>query len=229
MVTGVLTNPLQTSLLDQRGAVGFDRAFAGAVRRRLAGGAWLEVVPGWVDGADDLFAAVLAAGEWSQYSMRMYDAIVDSPRLTTSWHVGELPDDLTVLRAMGAALSARYRTALPRVSANLYRDGRDSVAWHGDKVARDLPEAVIAVLTLGHTRPFRLRPRGGGPSLKLEPARGDLIVMGGSCQRTWQHAVPKVAEAGPRISIMWREAYTDADRARAAAARRARRDDPRTA
>jgi len=33
---------------------------------------------------------------------------------------------------------------------------------------------------------------------------GDLLVMGGSCQRTWQHSVPKVRQAAPRIAIMFR-------------------------
>ena len=156
----------------------------------------------------------------------MYDEVVVQPRLQTTWTMGELPRELDLLRAMGAALSARYRTALPRVSANLYRDGRDSVAWHGDRVARDLPDAVVACVSLGHRRPFRLRPRGGGASLVLEPGRGDLVVMGGTCQRTWQHAVPKVRDAGPRICVMFREAYTDADLRRAEANRRARRARP---
>lgn len=229
MHTPLLTTPLQPTLLgaDQQPAI--DRDFATASVRELGDDAWIEVVPGWVSGSDTLFDAVLAVGEWGSHEMMMYDDIVVQPRLQTTWHVGELPADLDVLRGMGAALSARYRTALPRVSANLYRDGNDSVAWHGDRVARDLPDAVVACVSLGHRRPFRLRPRGGGPSLVIEPGRGDLIVMGGSCQRTWQHCVPKVADAGPRICVMFREAYTDADRRRAEANRRARRPDPRTA
>lgn len=229
MSTPLLTTPLQPTLLGADQAPGIDRDFATASMRQLGEDAWVEVVPGWVTGSDRLFDAVLDAGQWASHEMVMYDDIVVQPRLQTTWHMGELPADLDVLRAMGAALSARYRTALPRVTANLYRDGNDSVAWHGDRVARDLPDAIVACVSLGHRRPFRLRPRGGGPSLVIEPGRGDLVVMGGSCQRTWQHCVPKVADAGPRICVMFREAYTDADRRRAQANRRARRSDPRTA
>ncbi len=229
MATSLLTNPLQPTLLDGLDAPGIDRDFATASRRDLGGDAWVEVVPGWVAGADRLFDMVFDAGDWGSREMVMYDDIVVQPRLQTSWPMGELPRELDLLRGMGAALSARYRTALTRVSANLYRDGRDSVAWHGDRVARDLPDAVVACVSLGHRRPFRLRPRGGGASIVLEPGRGDLVVMGGTCQRTWQHCVPKVRDAGPRICVMFREAYTDADLRRAEASRRARRSDPRTA
>ncbi len=224
-----LTIPRQPSLLDSARPVAIDRDFGTAHHRDLGNGAWIEVVPEWVTGADDLFDQVLALADWSEHEMLMYDEVVAQPRLQTTWHLGDLPRDLDVLRAMSAALADRSRTALPRVTANLYRDGSDSVAWHGDRVARDLPESVVAVVSLGHRRPFRLRPRSGGASIALTPGRGDLVVMGGSCQRTWQHAVPKVSQAGPRISVMFREAWTDADRRRAEAGRRARRDDARTA
>jgi len=224
-----LTAPLQPSLLDDGRQVGFDRSFAARHRHDLGDDAWVDVVPAWVDASDTLFHAVLDGGDWGQSTMTMYDEVVTQPRLSTAWKVGDLPPDLTTLRAIGAALSDRYRVALTRISANLYRDGRDSVAWHGDRVARDLPTSTIAVVSLGHRRAFRLRPRGGGASLAFEVGRGDLVVMGGSCQRTWQHSVPKVRSAGPRICVMFREAYAQDDLDRAAAARRARRDDLRTA
>ena len=229
MTPSVLTTPLQPTLLGAQEPPRVDRGFASAARRDLGDGAWVDVVPGWVTGADALFDRLLAEGRWTTHEMLMYDEVVVQPRLQTTWPMGELPRELDLLRAMGAALSARYRTALTRVTANLYRDGQDSVAWHGDRVARDLPDAVVACVSLGHRRPFRLRPRGGGASVRLEPGRGDLVVMGGSCQRTWQHGVPKVRDAGPRICVMFREAYSDADLRRAEAARRARRSDPRTA
>src|ERR687891_1000781 len=83
----------------------------------------------------------------------------------------------------------------------------DSVAWHGDRVARHRAETVVAILSLGSPRRFLLRPKGGGRSLRFEPAGGDLLVLGGTCQRTWEHTVPKRAQAGPRISVMFREEY----------------------
>ena len=109
---------------------------------------------------------------------------------------------------MARELSRRYGVAFTQVGVNLYRDGTDSVAWHGDRVARELPEAVVALVSLGAVRPFRLRPAGGGESVSLLPGPGDLLVMGGSCQRTWQHAVPKCRHVrGPRISVQFRHAY----------------------
>jgi alkylated DNA repair dioxygenase AlkB len=108
---------------------------------------------------------------------------------------------------MRVALSERYEVEFTSVRANLYRDGRDSVAWHGDRVARDLPNAFVAIVSLGGRRRFLLRPKGGGRSVRFDPGPGDLLVMGGSCQRDWQHTVPKVAAAQPRISLTFRHAY----------------------
>lgn len=199
----------QPSLLDtgDEGAVTFDPAVEGVSRRPLAGGAWVDHRPGWVRGADTLFDQLLRTVAWGEHTRWMYDRRVTEPRLTARYHLGE--DDLPVpiLADLAAALSARYGVTFTQVGANLYRDGTDSVAWHGDRVARELPEATVALVSLGEPRPFRLRPRGGGPSLTYVPGRGDLLVMGGSCQRTWDHAVPKVRRAGPRMSVQFRHAY----------------------
>jgi alkylated DNA repair dioxygenase AlkB len=174
-----------------------------ARRRMLTGGAWVDSVPGFVEGADALFDEVLAAAPWAVHDRPMYDRIVREPRLTTKrW---ESPP--AFVAAIGEQLSAHYGLDLGVVSANLYRDGSDSVAWHGDRVGRVRVETVVAILSLGSARRFLLRPKGGGPSVRYVPMAGDLVVMGGTCQRTWEHTIPKCAVAGPRISIMWREAY----------------------
>ena len=88
----------------------------------------------------------------------------------------------------------------------LYRDGRDSVAWHGDTIGRGRSEdTMVAIVSLGSAREFLLRPRGGGTTIRHRLGHGDLIVMGGSCQRTWEHAVPKTTRpVGPRISVQFR-------------------------
>lgn len=200
----------QPPLFGGDGEPDIDERFAGLRRHELADGAWLEVLPGWLSGADRLFTALLAAAPWRGDDIRMYDRILPQPRLTCRWHRGrdELPDP--VLARMAGALSARYRVEFGQVGANLYRDGVDSVAWHGDRVARELESAVVALVSLGAARPFRLRPKGGGRSIGLLPGPGDLLVMGGSCQRTWQHSVPKVRGVGPRISVQFRHAYPDA-------------------
>jgi alkylated DNA repair dioxygenase AlkB len=181
----------------------FDAGFARAERRDLGSGAWLEEVPGWARGSDALFEALLGGAPWASHERRMYDRMVVEPRLTTrQWDATTPP-----LPAMARALSERFGVDLSVISANLYRDGHDSVAWHGDRVARTRAETVVAILSLGSPRRFLLRPKGGGRSLRLEPAPGDLLVLGGTCQRTWEHSVPKRARAGPRISVMFREEY----------------------
>jgi alkylated DNA repair dioxygenase AlkB len=194
----------QPSLLGG-GAVEIDPGLHGLRRRALAGGAWVDVAPGWCEGADGLFARLLDETPWApQRSVRMYDRVLPEPRLTHRWTLDAAPADLA---SMARVLSDHYDVAFTQVGANLYRDGADSVAWHGDRVARELPEAAVALVSLGAIRPFRLRPTGGGESVGWLPGPGDLLVMGGSCQRTWQHAVPKCRGVGPRISIQFRHAY----------------------
>jgi alkylated DNA repair dioxygenase AlkB len=139
----------------------------------------------------------------------MYDGEVDVPRLLRWYGGGEaLPHPL--LSAARDALSAHYAPELgePFVSAGmcLYRTGRDSVAWHGDTIGRSKTEdTMVAIVSFGSPRALLLRPRGGGASLRFTLGHGDLVVMGGSCQRTYEHAVPKTARAvGPRISVQYR-------------------------
>ena len=196
----------QPSLLDAP-VLELDRSFAALHRRELAEGAWVDHEPAWCRGADALFARLLAETPWSGREVRMYDRVVPEPRLTHRWRLDEGPAPPDELCEMAEVLSGRYGVAFTQVGANLYRDGADSVAWHGDRVARELPEAVVALVSLGGVRPFRLRPTGGGPSIGYLPGPGDLLVMGGSCQRTWQHAVPKVRSVAPRMSVQFRHAY----------------------
>ncbi|MCW2912122.1 MAG: alpha-ketoglutarate-dependent dioxygenase AlkB [Actinomycetia bacterium] len=139
----------------------------------------------------------------------MYDRIVDVPRLLAFYAEGQpLPDP--ALDEARQALDEHYAEELgePFRTAGLclYRDGRDSVAWHGDTIGRGRTEdTMVAIISIGTPRTLLLRPRGGGPTLRHDLGHGDLLVMGGSCQRTWQHAIPKTARpTGPRISIQFR-------------------------
>ena len=179
----------------------FDPTLSGARRRFLGTGAWVDVVPGWVTGSDVLFDTVLAGAPWKAFERPMYDRVVDVPRLEArAWH-----DRPKVLDRMSWCLGRRYGVRLPSISANLYRDGRDSVAWHGDTIGRGKhTDTMVAIVSFGDPRRLALRPRGGGDSIAVEMGHGDLVVMGGSCQRTWEHAVPKVASAGPRVSVQFR-------------------------
>ncbi len=177
-------------------------------RTTLSDGAWIDVQRNWLAGADDVFATMVSGVPWRAEKRQMYDRIVDVPRLLHTYVLGEaLPH--RALEDARDALSAHYLPELgePFVSAGCcyYRDGRDSVAWHGDTIGRGSShDTMVAIVSLGDPRKLALRPRGGGEALALTLGHGDLVVMGGSCQRTWEHAVPKVAAAGPRISVQFR-------------------------
>jgi alkylated DNA repair dioxygenase AlkB len=181
---------------------GFDGGFVGMRRRELAHGAWVEYGPGWITGHDALFDQLERELAWHTEERRMYERVVTTPRL-----LARVPQT-GIVEAMRVAISERYGEAFVRVTAALYRDGNDSVAYHGDTTARDLPSALVATLSLGQPRRLSLRPTEGGASIAYDLGRGDLFVMGGTCQRTWRHAVPKTARAlGPRIALMFRPAW----------------------
>jgi alkylated DNA repair dioxygenase AlkB len=196
--------PFQLSLFD-RARVAVDGEFATLRRIPLDDGAWIDHARGWVSGADRLFLELLGARRWAQRSRWMYDQRVLEPRLTDWWEVGSgTPLEPAILDEMRLRLSDRYGEGFDSAGFNLYRDGRDSVAWHGDKFEEELAEPIVALVSLGEPRKFLLRPKGGGRSLAILLGRGDLLVTGGTTQRTWDHAVPKVAHAGPRISVAFR-------------------------
>jgi alkylated DNA repair dioxygenase AlkB len=199
----------QGSLLDLADDV-VPGPLAGVVRRTaLSHGAWIDVLPGWIRGADALFGRLVDVVPWHAERRQMYDRVVDVPRLLCMYLEGErLPDPALV--AIKVALDGHYRSELgePFVTAGmcLYRDGRDSVAWHGDRIGRSAThDTMVAIVSLGAPRSLLLRPRGGGRAVRHDLGHGDLIVMGGSCQRTWEHAVPKTTRPiGPRLSIQFR-------------------------
>src|SRR5262249_23069433 len=152
--------------------------------------AWVDHVPEWLAGGDALFECIVPLVEWDSPTVPMYDRMVETPRLNGSLRHEARPRGVQQMRKL---LSGPYDLEFTGVGANLYRDGRDSVAWHGDRVARDLEaDCYVAIVSLGGRRKFLMRPKGGGKSLRFDLASGDLLVMGGSCQRTWEHCVPKV-------------------------------------
>jgi alkylated DNA repair dioxygenase AlkB len=199
----------QPSLLDAADRVSVG-PLAGALHRTTLGaGAWLDVLPGWVRGADTLFETLMRAVPWRGERRQMYDRVVVVPRLLCFYDEQEPLPDQALLDAK-LALDSYYADELgePFRTAGLclYRDGRDSVAWHGDTIGRSRTEdTMVAIVSVGSPRSLQLRPRHGGPTVHHELGHGDLIVMGGSCQRTWEHAIPKTSRfVGPRISIQFR-------------------------
>ena len=199
----------QPSLFDAA-APGEDLSFDGVVRHQLDDTAWVDQVGGWLRNPDALFDWLLGNAGWHTEELVIHGKRVVQPRLLARWSCGDgdgpLPAELERLRA---ALMERYPRRFNSVGVNLYRDGRDSVAWHGDRISRTVHDPLVAILTLGQSRRFLLRPVGGRTALTLAPAAGDLLVMGGSSQRTWQHTVPKVASSAPRISVTFRHSTND--------------------
>ncbi|PPS89630.1 alpha-ketoglutarate-dependent dioxygenase AlkB [Streptomyces sp. MH60] len=204
-----MTTHLQGSLFDQTDEVRLG-SLDGLRRTHLGAGAWIDLLPGWLSGADALFERLSAEVPWRAERREMYERVVDVPRLLAFYGVADpLPDPL--LAEARDALSAHYAEELgePFTTAGLchYRDGRDSVAWHGDRIGRGArQDTMVAILSVGAPRDLLLRPAGGGGQTVRRPlGHGDLIVMGGSCQRTWEHCVPKSTRAaGPRISVQFR-------------------------
>lgn len=178
-------------------------------RTELSSGAWVDTLPGWIEGSDGAFDELINNVPWRAERRPMYDRVVDVPRLV-SFFDGWAALPSPVLVEIREALNAHYAEALgePFVSAGmcLYRDGADSVAWHGDRIGRgNTEDTMVAIVSLGDSRSLMLRPLGGGQPLRFSVGHGDLLVMGGSCQRTWEHCVPKTSRpVGPRISVQFR-------------------------
>ena len=164
---------------------------------------WVDLARGWLHGADTLLDALIESVDWEQHRRWMYERMVDDPRLSR-WFTTDEPLPHPALAPVRSALEARYDVPLGGIGLNYYRDGRDSVAPHRDRELRHLDDTLIAIVTLGARRPFLIRPKGGGKSRDISPASGDLLVMGGRTQVGWEHSVPKVKRAGPRISVTWR-------------------------
>ncbi|MFF8653720.1 alpha-ketoglutarate-dependent dioxygenase AlkB [Streptomyces huasconensis] len=199
---------LQGSLFDQ-GEEPRLRPLDGVRRTVLGDGAWIDLLPGWLTGADALFERLASDVPWQAERRQMYERVVDVPRLL-AFYGADAPLPHPVLDEARRALSEHYAAELGEEFATAglchYRDGRDSVAWHGDRIGRGAREdTMVAILSVGAPRDLLLRPRRGGATVRHPLGHGDLIVMGGSCQRTWEHAVPKSARAtGGRISVQFR-------------------------
>jgi alkylated DNA repair dioxygenase AlkB len=192
---------------------------------------WVDHLPRWMHGADLVFAELVARLPWRQRQVVMYDRLLPEPRLTAWWSEASGVDEpLPVLAEARQRLTRHYGRPFDSIGFNLYRDGHDSVAWHGDRERYLHEDPVVAIVSVGSPRPFQMRPRGGGGSTTWMLGQGDLLVMGGACQHQWEHAVPKVARtAGPRVSIMFRHNLSGVDYpdgAAAVAAEAARRGHP---
>ena len=172
------------------------RAGARLERTQLDEHCWIDRCDRFLEGGDALLGELVELLPWRQGSRLMWDNWLPEPRLSSAMRRSQHP----VVADFVRALDAHYGRPFRSIWCNYYRDGSDSVAWHGDRV-RDAYQPTVAILSLGGPRRFQYRPRGGGPSTSLNLASGDLLVMGGEMQRLWEHAVPKTRYAAPRISV----------------------------
>lgn len=195
-----MSAPFQPSLFGT-GEPEPDPTFARRRRHQLDEQSWMDIVPEWLSGADTAFCRLAESAPWQQRDRWMYDRRVLEPRLTCFWSLDSAPDPLDPVAAL---LSRHYGVEFDSVAANYYRDGRDSVAWHGDRIRLALQRPLVAIVSLGSRRRFGLRPRGGGRGQWFTVDGGDLLVMGGRNQHDWEHCVPKAARGGPRISVTYR-------------------------
>ncbi len=194
----------QPSLFGEEQRPAIDASLGGLRRRDLDLRSWVDYLPGWVRGSDTLLAQMAASAPWlPQRRRQMYERVVDEPRLVAPYaDLSALPP---VVAQMRAVLSAHYAVQFDSVLVNLYRDGRDSVAWHGDTVRKTLRNPLVVTVSLGTARRFLMRPLSGGATVRFTLGDGDLLVMGGATQHDWQHTVPKHTRAlGARMSITMR-------------------------
>jgi alkylated DNA repair dioxygenase AlkB len=192
---------LQADLFEAPAQLAIDASFATARRTALDAHSWVEVVPGWITGSRTLFTALEASVPWKQHHRELFEQTFLEPRLTAEYRsLRHVPHQALIDAA--AALSKHYGVVYDSLWMNLYRNGQDSTGWHRDRFSCRRPDCVVPVLTLGARRQFLLKPRSGGRSIGFTPASGDLIVMGGRCQKDWVHGVPKSpGMLEPRISV----------------------------
>jgi alkylated DNA repair dioxygenase AlkB len=199
-----VTAPADALTIDRR---------APARRLQLDATSWVDLVDGFVRQPDRRFRELRQTTEWRQNEVLRYDHYVPERRLGASLDGNGLP----LLRQIALHLEATYRVPWTGVGALLYRDGQDFQGFHGDREMRWLDDTLVAIVVLGARRPFALRPRGPitdaiervpagsrAGDIMLTPGEGDLLVMGGACQRDWLHSVPAADTTHARISLTWR-------------------------
>ena len=134
----------------------------------------------------------------------MYDRVVEVPRRLASYRLDDLPSDLP-LADMLAVVRRLAPAPYTAAGLNLYRDGRDGVAMHHDKLHTLVPGHPIALLSLGATRRMLIRARAGRRErIAIDLAPGSLLCMSHAMQSTHEHGIPKTRHAQPRIGVVFR-------------------------
>lgn len=173
------------------------------VRHHLDSCSWVDVADRAVEGADTLFAELETGLDWHRRQRLMYGTWYDEPRLSATCSLDD-PTLPAVIGDLRSWLSAHYQRSFEGLFCNFYRSGADSVAWHADRIGRTDIDPLVAIVSLGGPRVFAIRPFDVGAAVRFTLHSGDVLVMGGATQHHWQHAIPKCAEAPPRMSLTMR-------------------------
>jgi 2OG-Fe(II) oxygenase superfamily len=167
---------------------------------------WIDIARGWLRGADAVYEHLVSAIAWQQGRVWRYERWIDEPRLGAGGSISN--PGHPVLADAQRAITAKYAARFDGFGFAYYRNPSDSVAMHRDREMRWLDDTIVAILTLGATRPFlvqRRNTRDRSTARDLSPAAGDLMVFGGRFQSDWLHGVPKTRHAvRGRISAQWR-------------------------
>ena len=174
---------------------------------------WVDVGRGWLADADAVYEEVLARSSWQQGRLWRYEKWIEEPRLGAWGRAAHAhPSLVDAQRAIERHYKIRFDG--DGIALAYYRDGNDGQAFHRDRDMKWCENTVIAIITLGARRPWLLRPRANryahdlplkGATHDLAPSSGDLLVMGGACQRDWEHSVAQIRQpVGGRISAQWR-------------------------
>ncbi len=173
--------------------------------------------PGWLspEESDRLFEYLRDTLDWQQRRIFIFGERRLQPRLIV--FLGKSPiqyrysgDTLTALTwpkeivSIAEKLSSELNKEFNAVLLNYYRSGEDSMGWHADNEIELGVKPVIASLTLGNKRKFKLRHKDG-EQRQLDLEHGSLLTMSGDCQQFWQHSLPKTNKEGGRINLTFRK------------------------
>ena len=192
-----------------------DLTFRAVERVDLDTTSWVDHCGGWLEGSDVVFDELLELLDFRQRTgIRMYDSLVDEPRLSSWWHAADgSPEPLPLLTGLRSALGERYHRRFDSVGFNLYRDRHDSVAWHGDRHRHRVGDPVVAIVSLGAPRPLRLRPARRWSLARLGARRRRPVRHGWRLSARLGALRPEAGSAGSGHGCRSPSATTRAERA----------------
>lgn len=204
-----MTHPVGTlTAMDVGPAIDPPQIDQGALFERidLDDATWIDIARGWISGADHVYDHLVETVPFRQGRVWRYERWIDEPRMGAGASLAN--PGHPILADAQQAIAAKFKARFDGFGLAYYRDSSDSVAMHRDREMRWLEDTVVAILTLGATRPFlvqRRNTRDRSTARDLAPAGGDLMVFGGRFQADWLHGVPKTRQAvRGRISAQWR-------------------------